>query len=304
MDTSKFSTIEGYDTWTNVVLLTKGWSDDKKYIVTDNKGDKYLLRISSINLYDEKEKQFEVLQKVSDLNINASKPISFGKLNDEEIYMMLTWLEGIDTAEAMKSLNDKDAYLLGINAGETLAKLHKINVDTTNEPKWIDKYAKKMQRKIKALEECPLEIPNKELLIKYVNENIHLLENRPLSFTHGDYHAGNLIVNNNKIGVIDFDKNKISDPYDDLKPFMWNVAVSEYFATGVINGYFNNKIPNDFFPILTLYAVEQLISFIPWACKFGEEEINKGYKMHTDTMYWFNNLNDVVPTWYKGIINY
>ena len=40
-----------------------------------------------------------------------------------------------------------------------------------------------------------------------------------------------LIVNENGIGIIDFDKNGATDLIDDFKPFCWNIRKSEYFET-------------------------------------------------------------------------
>lgn len=300
----KFKTIPGYDTWTSAECLNKGYSGDQKFVVTDRDNNKYLLRISNISSYEEKKKQYDLLQKVAKLNINSSKPISFGKLNDEEIYMVLSWLEGEDAEVAIGKLTNKEAYMLGIETGQVLAKLHKVPVDENGEKLWIEKFRAKMDRKYKALEESGLEIPNKEKVIKFVEDNMHLLKNRKQTFTHGDYHLSNLIVKDGKIGVIDFEKNKVSDPYDDLKPFMWNVFVSEYFETGIINGYFNNNVPSDFFPILKVYAAENLVSFLPWAAKIGGENLQTAYKINKAIMEWYDNFDLTIPTWYKGIIEF
>lgn len=61
--------------------LDKGWSKDKKYIITTDK-EKYLLRISDISLYEKKKKQFELLQQLERLDINCSRPIAFGVLDN------------------------------------------------------------------------------------------------------------------------------------------------------------------------------------------------------------------------------
>ena len=47
--------------------------------------------------------------------------------------------------------------------------------------------------------------------------------------THGDYHLGNMIVNNHKIYIIDFDKSGPADPYDEFKPFIWNTKINMFF---------------------------------------------------------------------------
>ena len=280
--------------------LTKGWSKDKKYILT-SKDKKYLLRVSDISLYDKKKKQFELLKKIEKLDINCSRPVEFGKLDEENIYMILTYLEGESCEDVLPRLTNEEAYKLGIEAGQVLQKLHNIPVDTSN-MSWKEKYKEKIPRKIKALKECKYKLPLEDFLIDYFISKSYLMEDRPLKFSHGDFHAGNMIVHNGKIGIIDFDKNTISDPYDELKPFCWNVFKSEYFETGLINGYFNNKIPEDFFKILKYYSVESLISQLPWSVQFGEEDIKTAYKVYDAMIKWWGNFNLDVPTWYKGIL--
>lgn len=282
--------------------LTKGWSKDKKYILT-SKDKKYLLRVSDISLYDKKKKQFELLQKNEKLDINCSRPVEFGKLDEENIYMILTYLEGESCEDVLPRLTNEEAYKLGIEAGQVLQKLHNIPVDTSN-MSWKEKYKEKIPRKIKALKECKYKLPLEDFLIDYFISKSYLMEDRPLKFSHGDFHSGNMIVHKGKIGIIDFDKNTISDPYDELKPFCWNVFKSEYFETGLINGYFNNKIPEDFFKILKYYSVESLISQLPWSVQFGEEDIKTAYKVYDAMLEWWGNFNLDVPTWYKGIINF
>ena len=280
--------------------LTKGWSKDKKYILT-SKDKKYLLRLSNISLYKKKKEQFELLKKIEKLDINCSRPVEFGKLDEENIYMILTYLEGESCEDVLPRLTNEEAYKLGIEAGQVLQKLHNIPVDTSN-MSWKEKYKEKIPRKIKALKECKYKLPLEDFLIDYFISKSYLMEDRPLKFSHGDFHAGNMIVHNGKIGIIDFDKNTISDPYDELKPFCWIVFKSEYFETGLINGYFNNKIPEDFFKILKYYSVESLISQLPWSVQFGEEDIKTAYKVYDAMIKWWGNFNLDVPTWYKGIL--
>ena len=281
--------------------LNKGWSKDKKYIITTDK-EKYLLRISDISLYEKKKKQFELLQQLEKLDINCSRPIAFGVLDDKSLYMLLSYLEGEDAETIIPTLSDKEAYNLGLEAGKILQKLHSIKIPKVDFT-WRDRYMEKVPRKLKTLKECKYKLPLEDFLVNYFIDKTYLMDNRPLLFSHGDYHAGNMIVHNGKIGIIDFDKNTIADPYDELKPFCWNVFVSEYFETGLINGYFNNQIPEDFFKILKYYSVESLVSQLPWAVQFGEEDIKTAYKVYDAMLEWWGNFNLDIPTWYKGIID-
>lgn len=286
---------------TNITPLNKGWSKDKKYILTASDESRFLLRISDKKLYDKKKKQFESLKQLENLNIYCSRPLEFGTLTNGDVYTILSYLEGVDGKEAIQSLTNENAYLLGIEAGQALKKLHQITLPK-QEYSWWEKYQTKMEKRIKTLLNCEYKIPMQNNIIQYYKDHCFLMKNRPLCFTHGDYHLGNMIVHDKRIGIIDFDRNQIADPYDDFKPFYWNVMESEYFETGLINGYFNNKIPDDFFPILKYYTSESLITHLPWATTFGDEEIRTAQKVADLQMLWYDNFKLEIPTWYKGII--
>lgn len=83
-----------------VELLLKGWSRDKKYILTGRGKNRYLLRISDKTLYEKKKRQFEQLQKMEVLAVAYSRPIEFGTLEDGSVYMILSYLEGIEGVES------------------------------------------------------------------------------------------------------------------------------------------------------------------------------------------------------------
>lgn len=147
---------------------------------------------------------------------------------------------------------------------------------------------------------CPRRIPLQEEILDYYKSHVFLMKDRPQVLCHGDYHLGNMIVQDGRIGVIDFDRSGVGDPYDELKPFCWNVMQSEYFETGLINGYFEDKIPGDFFPILKFYTAESMISHLPWAVRFGEREVATAKKVNACQMLWWDGFKLDVPTWYKG----
>ena len=284
----------------SVEPLLKGWSRDKKNILENSDGEKYVLRLSNNDLYEKKKKQFELLKKIELLGLNCSRPIEFGVVDDGTVYTLLSYLEGEDGETAAAALTNEEAYRLGIEAGDSLRKLHSVDIPP-QELTWWDRYLEKMKRKIAALNDCEYKLPMQSAILDYYETHYEIMKDRPLVLCHGDYHLGNMIVNNGKIGIIDFDKNGIADPYDDLKPFCWNVMVSEYFETGLINGYFKNRIPGDFWKILKFYTAESLISQLPWSVQFGQQEIKTALEVAGNQMKWYGNFDLDVPTWYKGV---
>ena len=279
--------------------LLKGWSGDKKYILENGDGERYVLRLSDHGLYEKKKRQFELLQKIELLGLDCSRPIEFGVTADGAVYTLLSYLEGEDGETAVAALTDHAAYRLGVEAGNCLRKLHSVDIPP-QELTWWDRYLEKMPRKIAALNACEYKLPMQDKILDYYKTHYEIMKNRPLVLCHGDYHLGNMIVNNGNVGIIDFDKNGIADPYDEFKPFCWNVMVSEYFETGLINGYFDNGVPDDFWRVLKFYTAESLISHLPWSVKFGQQEIKTALEVSDHQMKWYGNFELEVPTWYKG----
>ncbi|MBQ7645747.1 MAG: phosphotransferase, partial [Clostridia bacterium] len=112
----------------SVEPLLKGWSRDKKNILENSDGEKYVLRLSNNDLYEKKKKQFELLKKIELLGLNCSRPIEFGVVDDGTVYTLLSYLEGEDGETSVAGLTDYAAYQLGVEAGNCLRKLHSVDI--------------------------------------------------------------------------------------------------------------------------------------------------------------------------------
>lgn len=280
--------------------INKGWSTDIKYLIKDDNNNKYLLRISSIDQYEKKLVEFDYLKKLEKIGLSMCKPIEFGTC-DDGVYIILSWIEGVDAQEYILSLSNKEQYEYGIIAGKELLKIHSLKAPS-NIFDWEEKFNKKIDRKIKMYKDCPIKIDKANNLIEYINNNRHLLKNRNLVFHHGDYHIGNMMINENKeLVIIDFNRADFGDPYEEFNRIVWSAQASSYFASGIVDGYFNNDIPIDFWKVLALYISSNTLSSIPWAIPFGKEEIEVMINQSKDVLRWYDNMNTYIPSWYKKI---
>ena len=280
--------------------INKGWSTDIKYLIKDDNNNKYLLRISSIDQYDKKLIEFDYLKKLEKIGLSMCKPIEFGTC-DEGVYIILSWVEGVDAQEYILNLSNKEQYEYGIIAGKELLKIHSLKAPS-NIFDWEEKFNKKIDRKIKMYEDCPIKIDKANNLIEYINNNRHLLKNGNLVFHHGDYHIGNMMINENKeLVIIDFNRADFGDPYEEFNRIVWCAQASSYFASGMVDGYFNNDIPIDFWKVLALYISSNTLSSIPWAIPFGKEEIEVMINQSKDVLRWYDDMNTYIPSWYKKI---
>ena len=287
--------------YNNIHKISKGWSADKKYFIESKTGEKYLLRVNPIEYLARKEKEFNIMEDVYKLEINMSKPIDFGICNNgQSVYILLSWIEGKDLDEEITSFSDEEQYNIGIKAGKILKKLHSISAPAEQED-WEQRMLKKFNYHLNEYKKCGIEIKNDNKAIKYVQENLYLLKNRPQTFHHGDFHVGNLILTSkNSLGVIDFNRWDYGDPYEDFyKMMFFSRDASISFARGQIDGYFNGEIPKNFFEILALYVADVILYSVVWAISYGEEEVNTMLRLADMIFSDFDNFNLVVPKWFK-----
>lgn len=276
--------------------INKGWSCDKKYCVTAADGLKYLLRVISEEKSATRVELFRMQQQVAALGVSMCKPIELGKC-DEGVYIVQTWVNGNDAEEVIPYLADSEQYTYGLEAGRILKVIHSIPAPE-NQPDWEPRFNAKLDHKIKMYNECPIKFDGAENIIAYIESNRHLLANRPQSFQHGDYHIGNMMIENDKIVIIDFDRYDFGDPWEEFNRIVWCAQYSPIFASGIINGYFDNEVPFEFWKLLALYISSNTLSSIPWAIPFGESEVNTMLNQAKDVLNWYSNMQNSVPAWY------
>ena len=286
--------------WKNITLISKGWSSDKKYLVETANGEFQLLRISDIEEYETKKKEYEIITKYSQLGISMSMPIEFGTCNeDKNVYMLLSWIEGRDLEEVLPELSEQEQYKLGRQAGIILRKIHSIPLDSADVPATTKREKKLMQ--LARYEESDVRISGDEIAVAYVKDNINSIWNKTPVYMHGDFHPGNLIyMPDGNIGVIDFNRWEVGDPYEEFyKLESFGVEISVPYCIGQIDSYFNDDVPEDFWTANAVYVAQASLFSIKWAEKFGQDEIDGMVRRARNSMTNFNDFKKTVPKWYS-----
>ncbi len=277
--------------------INKGWSDDRKYCVTDEDGKKYLLRVSDISTFNEKKLEFDMMKRVASLGVPMCLPLELYTC-DEGVHFIQSWIDGEDAGDIICGMSTEKQYGLGVEAGQILRKIHSIAAPDACED-WESSYNRKLDRKINNYRECPLKYENGQAFIDYINANRHLLKNRPQVYQHGDFHRGNLMMGKDgKLYVIDFGRNDYGDPWEDLKSITWDVELSPIFAKGRIDGYFGDEVPNEFWRLFALYIFCGILACLPWAIPFGKDEVQVMLDKAEQTLKWYEDLQTPVPNWY------
>lgn len=70
----------------------KGRSEDKKYHIVTKEGQDLLLRMSESKYYDDKKEEFEIIEKLSELDFEMSTAFKYGPCT-QGVYMVLGWIK-------------------------------------------------------------------------------------------------------------------------------------------------------------------------------------------------------------------
>jgi len=223
-------------------------------------------------------------------------PVEFGTYADG-VYSLETWIDGEDLEVVLPLLPETEQYALGLKSGEMVKKIHTIAAPNTQE-EWSSRFNRKTDIKIQAYRECGLRFDGDDYVIEYLEKNRQLLKNRPQCFQHGDYHVGNMMMENRELKIIDFDRYDFGDPWEEFNRIVWCAAASPPFATGQLRGYFGGEPPLEFFKLLAFYIASNTLSSIYWAVPFGPSDIDTMMKQSQDVLRWYDHMQNPIPTWY------
>lgn len=149
--------------------IDKGWSNDKKYHVTDIEGCQYVLRISPLDKFEAKKWEYDMMLQAFKLGVLIPEPIDFGTCS-QGVYSLQGWIDGTDAEEVIPTLPKTQQYVYGLEAGRILKKIHSIPAPHSQEA-WEERFNRKIDRKIKMYNKCPIKYENGEKLIEYINEH-------------------------------------------------------------------------------------------------------------------------------------
>ena len=290
-----------YDTILHMSPISKGWSEDKKYCATAIDGTKYLLRTASLSLYETKKSLYSMMERIAALNIPMCIPIEFGTC-EEGVYSLQSWINGVDleTLLPMSSqtlLSKEEQYELGLQAGRIAKKIHTIPISNPQE-EWKVSFNRRIDTVLQEYKMCGLKFDGDYYMLDSIEQNRHLLDNRPQCYLLSDYNILNMMYEKGELKIIDFERFDIGDPWNEFNCIVWSAMASPIFATGQIQGYFDGEPPEEFFKLLVLYIAVLVLSLMSsWAVtsEFGH---NVTMKLSQDVLNWFDNMQSFIPTWY------
>ena len=290
------------------VPLLKEPNEGQRYLL-QNAENKYLVVETSTDFHWVGTRL--ILKSIADLNINMTKYLHD---NDQENpqgvqkkLFVFTYVEGEPISDYLKRISSEEAYSLGYKLGKNLRKLHLVEVDSLKHHivNWKSRYEWKMKGIIQNYQY------NQEIdkVFNFYKENSSFIDKyhtalfysydedgkvqieKLLSFINSEITMGNLVVNNGEPYIKSAININIADPYYEFKYISLIALDNAFFATGILDGYFDKKVPAHVFNVIKIYTSELIIE------EFGKK-INNDILSQIIASYEDYNLE--IPKWYKS----
>ncbi|HDR4859182.1 phosphotransferase [Bacillus cereus] len=281
--------------------ISKGFSPDKKYIIMSANNEKYLFRTGDIKEYERKKIEFQILNEMVKCNVQAQRPIEIGILEEEGVcYSIFSYLEGEDAKRLLSTYSPKEQYDIGIEAGKDLAKMHTLEAPKNILP-WYERAMKKHRKYLEAYKTYGIKIENDDKIIKFIDENEMYVKDRPNRFQHDDFHLENIIVRDGRyVGVVDFNGYDWGDPlHDFVKIALFARDISIPYSIGQIEGYFNERIPEEFWKLYAVYVGMTVFSSVVWTLRAAPHMLEDTLERLHIVLEDHKNFELLKPIWFQ-----
>lgn len=277
------------------IPITKGWSLDKKYKIITQEGHRYLMRLSPPELFDKLQLLYKYQRQI-DITVRMCRPIQIG-LVDHYSYIIQDWIDGLDLEACINDYDLETQYQLGFQAGLMLEKIHSVKLSHEIED-WSSRYNRKIDTKLKLYHEGNYHYDKDTYFISVIESKRHLIKDRPLVFKRGDFHIGNMMIQDLNVVIIDFDRFDFGDPWEEFNRIVWSAQKAPKFAKGIIDGYFHHQVPQEFWDLLLLYISNNMLSSFPWA-QDDPEQLDIMIRQANQVLEWYDYMNTTIPKWYQ-----
>jgi serine/threonine-protein kinase len=180
-------------------------------------------------------------------------------------------------------MSHAEQYAAGIKCGEAARKIHSLPPMHDNPEPWGIHCKRQVQDKIQSYNNNPEKSQGEDLLVRYLQDNMELLDNRPTTFLKGDWNTGNLMITpDGRIWLIDSAVYG-GDPWIEFWEISGDADEMPQYYTGLIKGYFEGEPPPEYFPLFAFYVAK---GYLDW-----------GYDPKC-VLNWFDDMQNPVPSWY------
>lgn len=290
--------IPNFDAFVKIEPIHKGWSGDKKFYVETKGGERLLLRVSDVALYEEKQREFAMMREMAAAGIKMSQPVSFGVCeNGKSVYQLLTWCDGEEAKEALPGFSEGEQYAFGQKAAEILKRMEAIQYKPAS-LEWARHYQERVARYIELYHKCGYSFDGDEVVISTLQTHQRCIGARPTALMHEDFQTDNMVISpDGELYLIDFQMCGVTDPYLVMTGAGVSAMYSVPFAMGQIDGYFGKDVPGDFWEKYAYYMLAEMLYSFTVGVKM-EEEREETLHMFDDEVKRIKAHAYPVPAWY------
>lgn len=283
------------------ILISKinsGTSSVEKYKVYKD-GKYYLLRLFDARFMKSRYTALSNIETLYINGINVPKVYEKGILSDTKGYALLDWINGVSLDNILVNRELEIQY--GKLVAKELIKMHDVKIN--DKVMLYDNYIKSFEKKINKIVDLKINDFPIDIFENYVSKYSKLLKKIPSnSIIHGDFHPGNVIINNNKIVFIDLDVCKVSNSWEDLSSNACNMDFPNFYSSIMIN-YFNGNIPKDFWQVYYLYGSLYILDYILYVLRTNGKILEDGIEKLNTFLDFTDNFHCEIPKWFNSDVN-
>lgn len=271
-----------------ITPLEGGYSFCDKY-----KADDCVLKIFDIDEYDRLVERMKFMTFLFEKGLKVPKIIGYGKKNDK-CFQLVEYLKG-ETGDILSTYKKELQYKIGYEAGKDLVSYH-----TYEKPEQIDIYRfhkDKFKKIYQTYKEQGISFIYEKECLRYVNNNLYLLKDRPTYQLHGDYHPENMCFNvDGYVGAYDFERNKKTDY---VREFERALYFTRQFSVDYVKGFLDGYEFKEY-NVLKLYLVMSIFNSFVWASLYYPEQLPEFDRYSRIVVEDFDMLRSTKPLYLEG----
>ena len=295
----------------DIILLPEKSEQETRYLLISGE-NKYLLSAADMDLYGRRFIQYYYWRDIAHVDVNMPKILHKNcqddHLGNSKILCVFTYVEGTPVREYLLHADNGEAYRMGVAFGEMMRKIHSVEVDIVGHhvSPWMNSYRFNYKQIVSEYRPHPAT----DRMFEFYEKNLDLLKkhsstthytykdgvgktDRLLAFISNEFILQNLVVTDDgKPGIKNYSNIRVGDFFYEFRFLSAFALCNEYFASGIVDGYFDGKIPEDFFGILKFYTCEYVIS--EFGKSLDENIVNQ-------ISEYYDHMDAEIPKWYKNI---
>ena len=214
-------------------------------------------------------------------------------------YGIYPYLSG-QTVRSVLQETPELATPLGQETGKALKRIHEVPAPSEI-TSWSVRCQAKHDRYRAAIDDL-LASEWVERLDQFIGGRLALLQTRPNHLQHDDVHLDNLLVQDGHLSAfLDYGNHDYGDPWHDfVKCGLFQVETSPVFARNMIDGYFENEVPSNFWQVYSLYAAMVVFSALVWTKRFDASQVPVMQRRVQRIIQDHDGFRRDMPLWYEA----